>query len=83
MRFLKPALTFPDQADQLLKRGLAAPDKQAVIEKLQAVSYYRLSAYWYWTPLSVSKSPSALRLSISTRSSMVLSAISTVATCRG
>jgi len=30
-----------------LKRGLVAPDQQAVIEKLQAVSYYRLSAYWY------------------------------------
>lgn len=47
MRFPKPALTFTDQAEQLLRRGLVAPDKQAVIEKLQAVSYYRLSAYWY------------------------------------
>jgi abortive infection bacteriophage resistance protein len=47
MKYTKPALTFSDQADLLLKRGLVAPDKQAVIEKLHAVSYYRLSAYWY------------------------------------
>lgn len=47
LKYFKPALTFSDQASQLLQRGLIAPDKQAVIEKLQAVSYYRLSAYWY------------------------------------
>lgn len=47
MKYIKPALNFSDQADQLLKRGLIAPDRQAVIKKLQAVSYYRLSAYWY------------------------------------
>ncbi len=47
MKYSKPAITFSDQAEQLLKRGLVAQDKQAVIEKLQAVSYCRLSAYWY------------------------------------
>jgi abortive infection bacteriophage resistance protein len=47
VNYTKPALTFPDQADLLLRRGLVAPSKQAIIEKLQAVSYYRLSAYWY------------------------------------
>ena len=47
MKYTKPALTFPDQADLLLKRGLVAPSKQAIIEKLRAVSYYRLSAYWH------------------------------------
>ncbi|MBI2925883.1 MAG: Abi family protein [Verrucomicrobia bacterium] len=47
MKYTKPALTFPDQADLLLKRGLVAPSRQAIIEKLQAVSYYRLSAYWF------------------------------------
>ncbi len=47
MKYRKPALAFPDQADLLLTRGLIAPSKQAVVEKLQAVSYYRLSAYWY------------------------------------
>lgn len=47
MKYTKPALTFTDQADLLLKRGLIAPDKQAIIEKLHVVSYYRLSAYWH------------------------------------
>ena len=47
VKYLKPALSFPDQADLLLKRGLVAPSKESITEKLQAVSYYRLSAYWY------------------------------------
>jgi hypothetical protein len=47
VKYAKPALTFFDQADLLLKRGLVAPGRQAIIEKLQAVSYYRLSADWY------------------------------------
>lgn len=46
MKYLKPALTFDQQADKLLKRGLIA-DKSELIEKLSAVSYYRLSAYWH------------------------------------
>ena len=47
MKYAKPALAFSDQADLLLKRGLVAPDKQVLIEKLRAVNYYRLSAYWH------------------------------------
>jgi abortive infection bacteriophage resistance protein len=47
VKYTKPALPFPDQADLLLKRGLVASSKHAIIEKLQAVSYYRLSAHWY------------------------------------
>ena len=47
MNYTKPALTFSDQADQLLNRCLVAPSKQAIIEKLKVVSYYRLSAYWH------------------------------------
>ncbi len=47
MKYTKPALTFSEQADQLLKRGLTAPDKQALVQRLEGVSYYRLSAYWY------------------------------------
>jgi abortive infection bacteriophage resistance protein len=46
VNYTKRALSLSDQADQLLKRGLVARDKQAVIEKLEAVSYYRLSGYW-------------------------------------
>ena len=47
MNYPKPALTFADQADLLARRGLAAPDQPAIVEKLGCVSYYRLSAYWY------------------------------------
>lgn len=46
MRYLKPSLTFEQQADLLAKRGLIA-DKNELVEKLRAVNYYRLSAYWY------------------------------------
>lgn len=44
--YTKPPLTYEQQADQLLKRGLIA-DKQELINKLQSVSYYRLSGYWH------------------------------------
>lgn len=47
MRYTKPSLTFIEQAELLLRRGLVAPSTEAVVATLQAVSYYRLSAYWY------------------------------------
>lgn len=46
MIYNKPPLSFPQQADQLLKRGLIA-DRDDLIHKLQQVSYYRLSGYWF------------------------------------
>ncbi len=46
MKYTKPALTFQDQADLLIKRGLVG-SRDEIVEKLQAVNYYRLSAYWY------------------------------------
>jgi len=46
MKYSKPPLTFPDQADLLIKRGLIA-DRNELIHRLESVSYYRLSAYWY------------------------------------
>lgn len=46
MKYNKPHLTYEQQADQLLARGLIA-DKQELIEKLKSVNYYRLSGYWY------------------------------------
>ena len=42
----KKALTFEVQADQLLARGLQA-DRDILITRLQAVSYYRLSGYLF------------------------------------
>lgn len=46
MRYHKPPLTFEQQADLLLQRGLVA-DRATLIARLRAVSYYRLSAYWH------------------------------------
>lgn len=46
MKYTKPPLSFPDQADLLLSRGLIA-DRAELIDKLTAVNYYRLSAYSY------------------------------------
>ena len=46
MKYTKPALTFEQQAQRLLDRGLIA-DKKLLVERLSAVNYYRLSAYWY------------------------------------
>ena len=46
MKYPKTALSFPDQADRLLARGLVA-DRAQLVERLSSVNYYRLSAYWY------------------------------------
>ncbi len=46
MKYNKPALTFSQQADQLIQRGLIA-DRAVLIQRLESVNYYRLSAYWH------------------------------------
>ncbi|MDQ8198188.1 Abi family protein [Pelagicoccus enzymogenes] len=46
MKYEKSALTFEEQADKLLARGLEA-EKAELVARLQAVSYYRLSGYLY------------------------------------
>ena len=46
MKYNKPALTFEQQADLLLRRGLDA-DRDVLIARLHAVNYYRLSGYLY------------------------------------
>ncbi|HMN00389.1 MAG TPA: Abi family protein [Anaerolineales bacterium] len=47
MNYTKPALSFEQQAQRLIERGLIVPDKAALVSRLKAVNYYRLSAYWY------------------------------------
>jgi abortive infection bacteriophage resistance protein len=44
--YTKLALTFEQQADLLLSRGLLA-DRDELLSRLRSVSYYRLSGYWY------------------------------------
>lgn len=44
--YRKPALTFDEQAGLLLSRGLIG-DRALLIQRLEAVNYYRLSGYLY------------------------------------
>lgn len=46
MEYTKPALTFEQQADLLLQRGLLA-DKEELIKRLRCVNYYRVTGYLY------------------------------------
>lgn len=47
MRYTKPPLSFDQQADLLISRGLKVSDRNLLIDRLRVVNYYRLSAYWY------------------------------------
>jgi len=46
MRYDKPPLTFDQQLDRLIKRGLNVRNRKLALKTLQAISYYRLSAYF-------------------------------------
>lgn len=46
MEYTKPPLTFEQQAQKLIERGLIAPEDE-LIKRLCAVNYYRFSAYLY------------------------------------
>ena len=46
MKYEKPALSFEEQADRLLHRGLIA-DREELISRLSSVNYYRLSGYLF------------------------------------
>jgi abortive infection bacteriophage resistance protein len=47
MHYDKPALSFEQQAQRLIDRGMIVEDRTLLIQRLGAVSYYRLSAYWF------------------------------------
>ena len=46
MKYTKPALTYEEQADLLISRGMIG-DRDHIISQLSAVNYYRLSGYWH------------------------------------
>lgn len=46
MKYDKPPLSFEEQADLLIKRGLVV-DRTFLIDRLKHVNYYRLSGYLY------------------------------------
>lgn len=45
--YTKPPLSFEQQIDQLIGRGLEVSDKARAQKLLSSINYYRLSAYWY------------------------------------
>jgi len=53
--YTKPALTYAEQIQQLIARGLAIPDENKATHLLEMISYYRLSGYWYSSPLRQTK----------------------------
>lgn len=48
MKYTKPALSFDQQAQRLLDRGLIVSNQETLKQYLSRVNYYRLSAYWYF-----------------------------------
>lgn len=46
MKYQKPPLSFEQQADLLLQRGMIG-DKPTMVARLSSTNYYRLSGYWY------------------------------------
>lgn len=47
MRFNKPPLSYNDQIDQLVKRGLNCDNRDNAHQHLTHINYYRLAAYWW------------------------------------
>lgn len=46
MKYTKPPLSFEQQADQLLNRGMIG-DRELMVSRLSVTNYYRLSGYWH------------------------------------
>lgn len=46
LKYAKSPLSFEQQVDQLIARGMVG-DRDLMINRLNEVNYYRLSAYWY------------------------------------
>ncbi len=46
MEFNKPPLTFEQQLDRLIERGMVVPDRPEAVHYLGHLNYYRLAAYW-------------------------------------
>ena len=45
--YTKTAISYADQLQQLIKRGLVIDDEPKALHLLEVISYYRLSGYWY------------------------------------
>lgn len=47
MPYAKPALSFAEQLSQLKERGLIFHNEPKALHRLQVISYFRLSGYWF------------------------------------
>jgi abortive infection bacteriophage resistance protein len=47
MHFSKDSITFEQQIDRLIERGLHVEDKQVAASYLSHINYYRLGTYWW------------------------------------
>lgn len=47
MAYWKPWLSYDDQLELLVSRGLEVTDRPKALEYLQRIGYYRLSGYWF------------------------------------
>lgn len=47
MEYCKPWMSYEDQLDLLIARGLAVTDRPKALDYLQRIGYYRLSGYWF------------------------------------
>ena len=45
--YTKPALSYEDQAQLLVKRGLIVSNHAVLVGRLRSVGYYRLCGYWH------------------------------------
>lgn len=45
--YTKPWVSYEDQLDLLISRGLEVTDRQRALEYLKRIGYYRLSGYWF------------------------------------
>jgi len=46
LKYKKPYLSFEEQADMLIERGMGG-SRDALLQCLQSVGYYRMSGYWH------------------------------------
>jgi abortive infection bacteriophage resistance protein len=46
VKYNKPALTFEQQLDLLISRGMQVDDREKSLHYLAQINYYRLAAYW-------------------------------------
>ena len=47
MAYKKPWMSYEEQLELLIARGMRVTDREKALEYLQRIGYYRLSGYWY------------------------------------